>query len=827
MNNCTQFLKHTITILFCLLFITYSQAQNYKVTTISSTAVGGTTSGGGTYNLAQPIFLKAKPNQGYLFLGWKLGIGTDTLRFGSEDSTLQFAVIADMTAIAIFRKYVTFEVEAKPEIGGYANGVIYGKTILKEGDKADLSIISREGWYFKNWTENGLLFTNKADTSVIVDKNRHFVANFERIRDTINHRINFPRGGSISGGGVHFYGDTFKLKYNVNPDWRFVGWRVDDSSNLMYRFTVPREFWGEVRRNHTITAMFAENAPPSIDSHNYGGSYDDVGFKIVATDDGGWIMVGYATTFDAQDGDVAKASTTMVRNENGWIVKCDAKGIIQWQHVLGGSKRDMFTDIKKTKDGGYTAYGTTESNDGTVRELGNGEEQIMSWLVKLNTNGQIQWQKGLQNSVYVNPYNTIQTMPNGDILLGLYISDDTINIQTLNPSGVIVSQKRHKITNFSSANSRGFVATNDGSVFLLQTYNKDIFNSAVASLSLTLTKLNAQSDILWQKEFEQIGSLKKVIVDKEGGLYLVGTHISRIDADGKLLWKRKWQGHGAYLLSDGSLAVLFNKSAFTVLSNYYDFERGTTYEKYDVALLHFQKDGELRQMQWLNHQILDPTFNFYDGDLTQLTDGTFALIGTKFVNKGNNGDKLDISVTRQMGLFSRDKQYYVRPTIIHKDLGIISKPAMVDSGSIYKFKAEAKPGHTFLYWTENGRFVSNRPSFSLKIRKNTVLLANFIRQSPEIAVNANDIQHTTKSFTLFPNPTNQDIVYINFDTDKNTSYQLDVLDIYGREIISQKGQTEYDGIQEIPLSIGGLKSGNFIIRLVTNKGVLTQVMSRL
>ena len=52
--------------------------------------------------------------------------------------------------------------------------------------------------------------------------------------------------------------------------------------------------------------------------------------------------------------------------EDFWIVKLDRNGNIQWQRSLGGSKDDVAYSVQQTSDGGYIVAGYTESNDGDV-----------------------------------------------------------------------------------------------------------------------------------------------------------------------------------------------------------------------------------------------------------------------------------------------------------------------------------------------------------------------------------------------------------------------------------------------------------------------------
>src|SRR5690349_5906699 len=75
---------------------------------------------------------------------------------------------------------------------------------------------------------------------------------------------------------------------------------------------------------------------------------------------------------------------------DAWVVKMDAQGIIQWQRSYGGSNYDYGEDILLTPDGGYVFSGITWSEDGDVSHLVG--TCCATWFVKLNATGDIEWE---------------------------------------------------------------------------------------------------------------------------------------------------------------------------------------------------------------------------------------------------------------------------------------------------------------------------------------------------------------------------------------------------------------------------------------------------
>jgi hypothetical protein len=118
----------------------------------------------------------------------------------------------------------------------------------------------------------------------------------------------------------------------------------------------------------------------------YGGTEDDHARSIIQTSDGGFVFAGYTLSID---GDLLNLNF-YENSQQGWIVKIDSIGTIQWQKLIGGTGEDLLTSIQLTDDGGFIVAGVTSSHDGDV--IGNNGIES-AWVVKLSNTGTIQWQK--------------------------------------------------------------------------------------------------------------------------------------------------------------------------------------------------------------------------------------------------------------------------------------------------------------------------------------------------------------------------------------------------------------------------------------------------
>jgi len=149
-------------------------------------------------------------------------------------------------------------------------------------------------------------------------------------------------------------------------------------------------------------------------NHCYGGFYDETGYSVRQTSDGGYITAGSTTS---NDGDVSGFHDLV----DAWVFKTDASGNLQWQKCLGGSMYDRFDSVRQTSDGGYIVAGRTSSNDGDVS--GNHGEMDF-WVVKLDTAGDILWQKCLGGSLAESAYSITQNSDGGYIVTGSTSSND-------------------------------------------------------------------------------------------------------------------------------------------------------------------------------------------------------------------------------------------------------------------------------------------------------------------------------------------------------------------------------------------------------------------
>jgi len=104
-----------------------------------------------------------------------------------------------------------------------------------------------------------------------------------------------------------------------------------------------------------------------------------------------------------------------------WVVKIDSDGAIQWQKTIGGSAEDRLYSLQQTSDGGYILAGSSSSDisgDKTENSAGN----VDFWIVKTDGVGNIQWQNTIGGSAQDDLFSVQQTSDGGYILGGNSVS---------------------------------------------------------------------------------------------------------------------------------------------------------------------------------------------------------------------------------------------------------------------------------------------------------------------------------------------------------------------------------------------------------------------
>ncbi len=114
--------------------------------------------------------------------------------------------------------------------------------------------------------------------------------------------------------------------------------------------------------------------------------------RIIKVNDG-FVLVGLVDP-SPKNGDFLNYDL-IARRDEAIILKLDEQLKVVWRTLFGGTYDDMFSDVKKTSDGGYITVGYSNSNDGDMEGLGYNPGKLNSeaLIVKYDSTGKLQYKK--------------------------------------------------------------------------------------------------------------------------------------------------------------------------------------------------------------------------------------------------------------------------------------------------------------------------------------------------------------------------------------------------------------------------------------------------
>lgn len=420
---------------------------------------------------------------------------------------------------------------------------------------------------------------------------------------------------------------------------------------MKYLLLLLLPFWG-----------FAQT--PSIEwQKSLGGSGNDYANSITQTSDGGYVVAGYTNSVD---GDV-------VGNHGGddvWVVKLSPTGVVEWSKALGGTGNEVATYVIQSADGGYVIAGFSSSNDGDVTGNHGNDD---AWVVKLDSAGNLLWQKSLGGNNN-DAATAIQQLADGGYIVGCYAISE-------NNGDVMISHgaAEYWVVKLSSTGSiewslclggqsydyaHDIHQTSDGG-FIVGGNSYSVDGNVTGNhgnMDYWVVKLDTIQQLEWQKALGGTGTdlLSSVIQTNDGG-YITTGHVYSQDGDvagsgfhgpfmndfwvvklnntGVIQWKRALGGSG------NDLAQSIQQTAD---GGYIVFGFTTSLDG-DVTNNHGYYDYWMMKLDSLGNTQWQKTFGGTNQDgyntITQQVDGAHSIqqttdLGYVFAgySKSNDGD---------------------------------------------------------------------------------------------------------------------------------------------------------------------------------------------
>jgi hypothetical protein len=283
---------------------------------------------------------------------------------------------------------------------------------------------------------------------------------------------------------------------------------------------------------------------------SFGGSGFDMLQSIKNTSDGGFILAGTSSSAKSfQKKENCKGLSDF------WVIKLNAAGDEQWQRTIGGNGQEELLCAFQTKDGGYILGGSSSSSPNSISTSKFDEKSLITdpyakseksrgnmdyWIVKLDKQGVIEWQK-TYGGQYADLLRSMeQTSDNGYILAGYSnspISGDKTEgnkgagdywVLKLNDTGEIQWQKAYG----ADGDDQPYVIhqTKDGGYIIGGNSNSSSALSSQGGIvgngtDYWILKLDEEGEVVWSKTFDfgKVDILTS-LVENNDGTYLIGGH---------------------------------------------------------------------------------------------------------------------------------------------------------------------------------------------------------------------------------------------------------------------------------------------------------------
>jgi type IX secretion system substrate protein len=201
-----------------------------------------------------------------------------------------------------------------------------------------------------------------------------------------------PFSSDVSLIKTNSNGDTLwtKIFGGNNPDG---GYFVQQTSDGGYIIIGETKSFGA--GNSDVYLIKTDTGGVLLWTKTFGGINHDGGYSGHQTNDGGYIIVGYTSSFGAGDYDV-------------YLIRTNTIGDTLWTKTFGGVNYDLGNSVQQTNDGGFIIVGSTFS-PGAGASV---------YLIKTDSNGDTIWIKTFGGGGDNLAYCVQQTNDGGYIIAG-------------------------------------------------------------------------------------------------------------------------------------------------------------------------------------------------------------------------------------------------------------------------------------------------------------------------------------------------------------------------------------------------------------------------
>jgi parallel beta-helix repeat protein len=222
-----------------------------------------------------------------------------------------------------------------------------------------------------------------------------------------------------------------------------------------------------------------------------------------------------------------------VSGNDAWLLKLDSGGNVEWQKTYGGTGNDYAYSIQQTQDGGYVVAGERSSSS----------TSSYAWVLKLDSSGNIQWTNAYGGIGSDYAYSIRQTQDGGYIVAGgtgsfsaggsdawVLKLDGSGNIQWAKAFGAIGNDYAYSI---QQSQDGGYIVAGGTESF------------GAGGSDAWVLKLDGSGNVQWAKAYGGISNdYAYSIQQAQDGSYAVAGETESFSAGGSDAWLLKLDGSG-------------------------------------------------------------------------------------------------------------------------------------------------------------------------------------------------------------------------------------------------------------------------------------------
>lgn len=283
----------------------------------------------------------------------------------------------------------------------------------------------------------------------------------------------------------------------------------------------------------------------------YGTSKDDRAYAVVPSDDGGFVVAGYANSPPDYRDTTSSADI--------YLLKVDADGNKVWETIYGEDGYEWAFCITQSQDGGFIVGGSKP------RQVG-GHICRRVCVLKIDVDGNKVWEKTYGGSRDDRAFAITQSGDGGYVLAGFGNDEQDVYVLKIDSGGEKMWDKTYGGGGRDYA--QGIVRTDDGFIVVGFTIASGL------ELDLYMLRIDRDGGKLWERILNKTtSSWANTIVRSGDGFVIVGglgglgdsrAYLAKIDCSGNVIWETfNWTlglegtdmvetGDGGFVLVGGS-----------------------------------------------------------------------------------------------------------------------------------------------------------------------------------------------------------------------------------------------------------------------------------